>query len=70
MPNVKVSSKVEEAAWNDLKALARESKQSISGLLSEAITEYVARRRIRPTVLRHLDASIEENRELGRLLAR
>ena len=70
MPNVKVSSKVEEAAWNDLKALARESKQSISGLLSEAITEYVARRRIRPTGLRHLDASIEENRELGRLLAR
>ena len=70
MATVKISSKVEEAAWLDLKALARESHQSISGVLSEAIEEYLRRRRIRPVVLSHLEDSIAENRELGHLLAR
>jgi predicted transcriptional regulator len=65
----KISSKVEESAWKDLKDLARESHQSISGLLTDAIREFVSRRRVRPAVLRHLDASTDENEELGRLLA-
>ncbi len=69
MPPVKVSSKVDESVWNDLKQLATESHQSISGLLTEAIREYVRRRRVRPDVLRHLEASIAENEKLGRLLA-
>ncbi len=69
MAAVKVSSKVEESVWNDLKQLASESHQSISGLLTDAIREYVRRRRVRPDVLRHLDASIAENEKLGRLLA-
>ncbi len=66
---IKVSSKVDEQAWRDLKALAAESHQSISGLLTEAIRDYVRRRRVRPKVLEHLEASIEANEELGRLLA-
>ena len=69
MPNVKISSKVEEAVWNELRELAAESHQSISGLLTEAIREYLGRRRIRPEVLQHLDASMDANQELGRLLA-
>jgi predicted transcriptional regulator len=69
MAAVKVSSKVDESVWNDLKQLASESHQSISGLLTDAIREYVRRRRVRPDVLRHLDASIAENEKLGRLLA-
>jgi len=69
MASRKISSKVEVSAWKDLQALARESHQSISGLLSEAIREYLGRRRIRPSVLRHLDDSVAENEELGRLLA-
>ena len=36
---IKVSSKVDEDAWQDLKNLAEESHQSISGLLTEAIRE-------------------------------
>jgi hypothetical protein len=66
---VKISSKVEESEWKALQAVARESHQSISGLLTEAIREYVRRRRVRPDVLQHLEASIEQNRELGRRLA-
>ncbi len=69
MAAIKVSSKVEEGVWEDLKELAEESHQSISGLLTEAIRDYVRRRRVRPLVLEHLEASIETNRELGRRLA-
>ena len=69
MAAIKISSKVEEATWNELRALAEESHQSISGLLTEAIADYVRRRRVRPVVLSHLEDSIAENEELGRLLA-
>ncbi|MFQ5844583.1 MAG: hypothetical protein ACE5JG_06285 [Planctomycetota bacterium] len=69
MAAVKVSSKVDESVWNELKTLARESHQSISGLLTEAIREYIRRRRMRPDVLRHLEESLSANERLGRLLA-
>lgn len=69
MAAIKVSSKVDEAVWADLKDLAEESHQSISGLLTEAIRDYVRRRRVRPEVLDLLESSIEANRELGRRLA-
>ena len=70
MGAIKVSSKVDEAAWRDLRALAEESHQSIGGLLNEAIRDYVRRRRVRPVVLDHLEDTITENEELGNLLAR
>lgn len=70
MPTVKISSKVEEAVWEDLKSLAQESHQNISGLLTDAISDYVRRRRVRPEVLDHLKESIRENEELGHLLAK
>lgn len=70
MANIKISSKVEEADWEDLKQLAGESHQNISGLLTEAIRDYVARRRVRPAVHAHLKDSIRDNEELGRLLAK
>jgi len=69
MASIKISSKVDEKAWNELREFARESHQNISGLLSEAIREYVVRRRVRPVVLKHLEDSIDENERLGRLLA-
>ena len=69
MAAIKISSKVEESVWNELKELADESHQSISGLLTEAIGDYVRRRRVRPAVLGHLKDSISENEELGRRLA-
>jgi hypothetical protein len=69
MAPIKISSVVDETVWNDLKSIAAESHQNISGLLTEAIADYVRRRRIRPDVLEHLERSIEDNRELGKLLA-
>jgi predicted transcriptional regulator len=69
MAAIKISSKVDEKVWNDLKSLAEETHQNVSGLLTEAIRDYVQRRRIRPAVLRHIERSMDENEELGRLLA-
>jgi predicted transcriptional regulator len=70
MQNIKISSKVDEAVWEELKALAKESHQNVSGLLTEAISEYVRRKRVRPVVLNHLEDSMGQNDELGKLLAR
>ena len=70
MPNIKISSKVDETAWEELKQLASESHQNISGVLTDAIRDYVRKRRIRPAVMQHLEDSIRDNEELGRLLAK
>ena len=70
MQSIKISSKVDEDTWNELKALAKESHQNVSGLLTEAIRDYLLRKRIRPVVLKHLEDSIAENEELGKLLAK
>lgn len=69
MAAIKISSKVEQAEWRALQRLAKESHQSISGLLTEAIREFVRKRRMRPAVLEHLEASMDENEELGKRLA-
>ena len=69
MANIKISSVVEESEWQALQALAKESHQSISGLLTEAISDYVRKRRMRPAVASHLEDSMGENEELGRRLA-
>lgn len=70
MHNIKISSKVDEKVWNELKLLAQESHQNVSGLLTEAIRDYVQRRRVRPGVISQLEASMDENEELGKLLAK
>jgi predicted transcriptional regulator len=65
---IKVSSKVEQAEWQALQALARESHQSISGLLTEAIADYLRKRRLRPVVLKRVEDSMVANEDLGRRL--
>ncbi len=70
MAKIKISSKVEQREWEALQAIAQESQQSIAGLLSEAVADYVRKRRLRPVVLSHLEGSMRENEELGQRLAR
>lgn len=69
MASIKISSKVEREQWEALQALARESHQSISGLLTEAIRDYLRKRQLRPVVMSHLEASMDDNEDLGRRLA-
>jgi predicted transcriptional regulator len=70
MAKIKISSKVEQREWEALQSIASESQQSISGLLSEAVADYVRKRRLRPAVLSHLEDSMSENEELGHRLAK
>ena len=70
MATIKISSKVEAQVWEELRLLAKESHQNVSGLLTEAISDYLQRRRVRPAVLEHLSDSMTENDELGQLLAK
>ena len=70
MAKIKISSKVEQREWEALQAIAYESKQSIAGLLTEAVADYVRKRRLRPEVFAHLEDSMSENEELGRRLAK
>ena len=67
---IKISSKVEESVWNEFREFAAESHQNISGLLTEALRDYLQKRRVRPVVLIHLEQSMTDNEELGRLLAK
>lgn len=69
MDSIKISSKVDAEVWADLKQAAEQSHQSISGMLTDAIREYLARRRVRPEVMVHLEDSIRDNERLGELLA-
>ncbi len=70
MSTIKISSKVEAAVWEELKEVASESQRNISGVLTEAISQYLKRHRVRPVVLDHLRDSIQDNEELGKLLAK
>jgi predicted transcriptional regulator len=69
MAAIKISSKVEESVWEDLRRFAKETDRSISGLLTQAIRDYIRRQRVRPEVVTHLERSMSDNEELGRLLA-
>jgi hypothetical protein len=46
MAKIKISSKVEQREWEALQAIAYESKQSIAGLLSEAVVAYESKQSI------------------------
>ena len=70
MPAVQISSKMDEKIWRDLKSFAGDTHQNVSGLLTEAVREFLERRRVRPVVLENLKRSMDENEELGELLAR
>ena len=67
---VKFSSKLEEKVLADLKAFAGESKQSISSVLNEAVSQYLERARVRPVFVETSKRVIEENAELLRELAK
>ena len=69
MSAIKISSKVEESAWKNLRELAKESNQSISGVLTEAIEDYLRRHRVRPEVMKNLEDSMNAHDSLGQKLA-
>ena len=69
MAKIKISSNVEQRERKALQSLARESGQSIAGLLTEAVADHVRKRRLRPAAMSHLEGSMNENEEPCRRLA-
>lgn len=69
MPKVKIRVQVDSRVRSDLLRLAASSRRSVSHLVTEALGEYLAPRRVWPGVLRHLEDSILEHQSVGRRLA-
>lgn len=69
MGAVKFSSKIDKKTLAELKLLAKETKRNISGIITDAVAEYISRARVRPAFKEAVDAVISENRALLKKLA-
>lgn len=67
---IKVSTLVEKKVWEEMKDLSEETHQSLSGMVMEALEEYIRRKRLSPDFLKGMEESLKENEKLGRLLAK
>lgn len=69
MQRIRISSKVDEDTWNELKALTAETHRNVSGLRTETMRDDGQGKRVPPVVLSQLEQSMTENEALGKLLA-
>ena len=67
---VKFSSKIEKKILEELRNYASESKKNISVVLNEAVAEYLAKVRVRPTFISASSAVMDEHEELLEKLAK
>lgn len=67
---VKFASQIDETALSELREYAKVSDRSISGILNDAVVEYLAKVRLRPAFREAASAVMDENEELLRRLAR
>jgi hypothetical protein len=67
---VKFASQIDEAVLRELRALASQTDKSISKLLTEAVTDYLKRARVRPEFAKATERILSENSELLKRLAK
>jgi hypothetical protein len=67
---VKFSSKIDKRVLSELREYSKQSGRNISGVLTEAVSEYLERVRVRPAFKEAASAVIDENAELLRRLAK
>lgn len=67
---IKISTIIDEGVWEEVKDLSKETHQKLSRVVTEALKDYVRKKRVRPEFLKHLQDSTDEHEELGKLLAR
>jgi predicted transcriptional regulator len=67
---VKFASQLDEEVLEDLRRYAQETDRSISGIVSEAVAEYLSRVRLRPAFRDAVEKVLDENDELLRRLAK
>lgn len=66
----KFATQLDENVLADLKKYAEESDRSISGIVNDAVAEYLQKARVRKVFLDAADAVMDENEELLRRLAK
>lgn len=66
----KFATQIDEAALEDLRAYARSTGRSISGVVTEAVEEYLKRASVRPAFRSAMTEVLEDHAELLKRLAR
>ena len=66
----KFATQIDEAALEDLRAYARRTGRSISGVVTEAVEEYLKRASVRPAFRSAMTEVLEDHAELLKRLAR
>ena len=66
----KFATQIDESTLEDLRAYARETGRSISGVVSEAVGEYLKRASVRPAFRDALDEVLADHAELLKRLAK
>ena len=68
--SVKFSSKMDSETLEALRAYAREEGRTVAGLLTEAVEDYLATKRVRPAFREAAEAVLSEHDELLARLAK
>lgn len=66
----KFATQIDETVLKDLKSYAKKTDRSISGIVSEAVKEYIAKAQVRPAFRSAMDEVLEEHAELLKRLAK
>lgn len=70
MKFTKFATQIDEAVLSDLRSFAASANRSISGIVTEAVAEYLQRAQVRPAFLEAMREVLAEDDELLRRLAR
>ncbi len=70
MKAVKFATQIDAKVAKDLREFAEQADRSISGIVSEAVAEYLQKRRIRPAFRSALDEVLADHEELLKRLAK
>lgn len=70
MKAVKFATQIDPKVAKELRAFAVQADRSISGIVSEAVAEYLQRRRLRPAFQSALEEVLSDHEELLRRLAK
>ena len=70
MNSKKFSSKMDASVLEDLREFAKRERKPISAILSEAVSEYLGRVKVRPVFRDSVDAVLNEHDELLESLAK
>ena len=66
----KFSTQIDENVLEDLKSYAKSSDRSLSGLVTDAVAEYLSRIKVRPAFKEAMNEVLNENEELLKRLAK